>query len=114
GTWLTRWPRVFVKALRKIPRCVRGEGSIAGVAARYPTFQAVLDLLTALDRRLLVHRSHRYARRGVIVFTDRYPGRDPGSASGPRSPGGGVGLATMLRKWELAIYRSLPAPNLIV
>ncbi len=114
GTWLTRWLRVVVQAFRKIPRLVRGERALDGVAGRYPGFQAALDVLTALDRRLLVHRCHRLARSGVVVFTDRYPGREPGSASGPRSGRGGGGLARALRRAELGLYRALPVPDLVV
>lgn len=114
GTWLTRWPRVAVLTMRKLPRLLRGERSLSGVAGRYPGFQAALDLLTAVDRRLLVRRCHRLARSGMVVLTDRYPGSIAGSASGPRSRRQAGGLARALRRVELRIYRALPHPDLVV
>lgn len=114
GTWLTRWPRVAVEAARKIVRVFHGDRSFTGIAQRYPVFQAALDLLTALDRRMLVRRCHRLAARGTLVFTDRYPGRDRGAASGPRLLRRGPAPARALRSLELRVYRSLPVPHLVL
>src|SRR5690606_25040151 len=51
GTWLTRHLRALIRAVRKVPRALRRETSLEGVEQRYPTFQAMLDICTALDRR---------------------------------------------------------------
>jgi thymidylate kinase len=113
GTWLTRYIRLFIMALRKVRRLFRGEHSLDGVEQRYPSFQAMLDICTALDRRLLVLQCHRRKQEGFIVITDRYPGRVPGSASGPQLPRSAGLVAQALNRIEIRIYESIPLPDLV-
>jgi hypothetical protein len=81
----------------------------------YPAFQAMLDVCKAIDRKLLTRRCHKQKDAGYIVVTDRYPGRVPGSASGPRkSPRGNSVAARQLHRIEIGIYASIRPPDLLL
>jgi len=72
-------------------------------------------LALAVSRSAAVGRAHRLAARGEVVITDRYPGRVPGSASGPSiAPAATSKIGGLLARLERSLYRRMPPPHLIV
>lgn len=115
GTWLTRPLRVVIAGVRKGLWMTRRAKHSKEAKQRYPAFQAMLDVCKALDRMLLAYRCHAGRRAGCLVVTDRYPGKTPGSASGPRRyPRGTRTAARQLHRIEIRIYESIPPPDLVL
>lgn len=110
-TGVCRW---ILRASRKGFALLSGHRSAVGRGATYPHFEAAFDVLRAVDRLQLSARCRKQADAGVIVITDRYPGRMVGSANGPRAkPRAGWALA-VLRRVEVRIYERVPSPDVII
>jgi thymidylate kinase len=104
GTWLTRPLRSVITGLRKVLWIIQGVEPSKDAKNLYPAFQAMLDVCKAIDRKLLTRRCHKQKDAGYIVVTDRYPGRVPGSASGPRKSSRGNSVAArQLHRIEIGI-----------
>ena len=113
GTFVTRHLRMAIKFVLKLWCRLRRDGSPVDVERRYPTFQAMLDVCTALDRLRMVIRCHALKREGWVVIADRYPGRVPGSANGPQRPRATTFAASALNRIEKFIYEKMPLPDLV-
>lgn len=81
---------------------------------RGPVLQAAFSLLDAIERRTMARVCHAEARNGLLVLTDRFPGRVAGSATGPRIPPDGSRILRWLANAEARIYQSIPVPDLII
>lgn len=114
GTRLTRLPRALIIGMRKLLRIAQGGISWEEAKGRYPTIQALLDVCTAIDRNYLARQCHAQKKHGRTIIADRYPGRVPGAASGPRRSKGSEWMARTLHRLELRIYQSVPMPDVVI
>lgn len=80
---------------------------------------AVRRLLIAHDRRRLLQGAARAAASGCIVISDRYPSAIPGAADSSEFDAASIRATASpsirrLMNRELAIYRALPGPDVVL
>ena len=121
GWWLRRKIRALYLARR---HTVRSAGvrdpALSGHADTWKARAGALllsiwGILVALERHGRVVAARRMADRGFIVFCDRWPQSiQSGFMDGPTAPRRS-GPPTLLRRWELALYRrmSLVQPDVV-
>lgn len=76
-------------------------------------------LCTARDRYRLARRIARFSRGGGIAICERYPVTQERTLVGPRIPAPAAATPwpralALLRRWEAAYYRGIPAPDVLV
>ena len=109
-TLASRPLRLASRVLHRLSATDAGQSSRTGRAALY-----LRALALAVSRRAAVGRAHKLAVRGLLVITDRYPGREPGSASGPSiAPAATSRLGGALARLERSLYRRMPPPHVVV
>jgi len=110
STSMTRVLRFMALATRKILKIATPRAAVTD----FPRIQAVLSVLTAIERRALVRSLTERARAGTLIVTDRFPGREPGSATGPAIAAASQLPIQYLSQIERRIYRAIPTPDVVI
>lgn len=118
-TVLTFAPNALLPALRRLLPRHRALAMVTTSKALPTALYAVRCALVAHDRRALIRRAGRAARRGGVVISDRYPSADVGSPDGCQLDGEelrrrGRWLAALGAQVERGIYRRVPPPDAVI
>ena len=87
--------------------------------ARLPWLYVLRKLMLAIERRKLLRQVFRQSRNGRIILCDRYPADDAGTVDSRTFTDETIAAQRskwkqLLMRWEAAIYRDLPPPDIVV
>jgi thymidylate kinase len=85
----------------------------------YPLMFGLRSVMLAYERRVLIRRAFAWSAQGTIVLSDRYPSSRSGAPDSPQLGHLPVGNGNAaLRRWlatlENRLYRTIPAPDLVI
>lgn len=122
STLATAFPRLFLPLARRLlPRERLSEYEAAENRRRrtYSLFHVGRMCQLAYDRSRLLSRAFRAAAGGTIVVSDRYPSLTQGAIDSRKFDDvaidqAGSFLKRGLMRWERALYRDMPAPDIVI
>lgn len=122
ATALTAVPRLFLPLARRLlphERLSEYERLERRTRHTYSLFHVARMCQLAYDRSRLLSRAFRAAAGGAVVISDRYPSPTLGAIDSRSFDDGaieeaGSWLKRMLMRWERALYRDMPAPDIVV
>jgi thymidylate kinase len=102
------------RTIKKIVRTISPSESSAPTPAPDTKPRPFVALLIALDRYALSRRCIKRSMTGTTIVTDRYPVATFDAIEGPTIGDDGSRLTRIMATIELAAYRNVPAPDLVV
>jgi thymidylate kinase len=123
STFLTWLPNRLIPLMRRVrPEAVTHRGDQQAQedpSAQLGWLYVVRKLMLAIERRKVLRDVFRRSRNGRIVLCDRYPADDAGTVDSASFTDEVIAAQRskwkqQAMRWETAIYRDLPAPDIVV